>query len=337
MKLLDFSRYALSSCVAAPLLAGCGSQPPIGAPGAMPQTSAIAMHADRGKSWMLPEAKNEDLVYVTTSSSTVSAYSLKTGKLVGSLTGFTIAWGLCTGQYGDVFVVDYGTFKIYEYPHGGTKPKNVLQSPGWSFSYAVDPTTGNLAVTNGGISGGGDLAVWKGARGKPKAYSAAGFLDDFWYCTYDDQGNLFADGESDVSDGPTPELVELHRHAKSLTHISLNMGPYSPIGAVLWDGKFLAIAGGFNGEGFAQLEIRKDQWTQHGDGVYLAGANLEKVFSITPAYSRSKNRVLIAGATVNSKSVVGYWHYPSGGEPFATIANGLGDSAVSVTVSTVPQ
>jgi hypothetical protein len=49
------NRYALSSCIAVALLTGCGgSQPPIGAPGAMPQASAIAMHADRGKSWMLP-------------------------------------------------------------------------------------------------------------------------------------------------------------------------------------------------------------------------------------------------------------------------------------------
>jgi hypothetical protein len=48
----------LSVGVAA-LLAGCGgSQPPIDAPGAMAQTSAIATHADRGKSWMLPEAKS---------------------------------------------------------------------------------------------------------------------------------------------------------------------------------------------------------------------------------------------------------------------------------------
>jgi len=41
-------RYVLSSCVAAALLAGCGgSQPPIGAPGAMPQSAAIAAPADR--------------------------------------------------------------------------------------------------------------------------------------------------------------------------------------------------------------------------------------------------------------------------------------------------
>ena len=66
MKSLDFSRYVAGSCVAAAMLAGCGgSQPPIGAPGAMPQTSAIATHADRGTSWMLPGTSAGDLVYAT--------------------------------------------------------------------------------------------------------------------------------------------------------------------------------------------------------------------------------------------------------------------------------
>ena len=36
MRIQDFARYALTSCVAAALLAGCrGSQPPVGASGAM--------------------------------------------------------------------------------------------------------------------------------------------------------------------------------------------------------------------------------------------------------------------------------------------------------------
>jgi len=57
VKIVPFSRYALSLSAAATLLAGCGgSQPPIGAPGAMPQTSALGAYADRGTSWMLREA-----------------------------------------------------------------------------------------------------------------------------------------------------------------------------------------------------------------------------------------------------------------------------------------
>ena len=55
MKSLDFGRYVLGSFAAAALLSACGgSQPPIGAPGAMPQSRAIATHAERGGSWMLP-------------------------------------------------------------------------------------------------------------------------------------------------------------------------------------------------------------------------------------------------------------------------------------------
>ena len=48
------NRYALSSCVVAGTLAGCGgSQPPIGAPGATPQSRAVAQHGHRSGSWML--------------------------------------------------------------------------------------------------------------------------------------------------------------------------------------------------------------------------------------------------------------------------------------------
>jgi hypothetical protein len=51
VKRLDFGCCALISCVAAAMLAGCGgSQSPIGAPGAMPQTNALATQAERGKS-----------------------------------------------------------------------------------------------------------------------------------------------------------------------------------------------------------------------------------------------------------------------------------------------
>ena len=49
MRSLGFGRYAFNSCVAAAMLAGCGgSQPPIGAPGAIPQSRAISMHTTYG-------------------------------------------------------------------------------------------------------------------------------------------------------------------------------------------------------------------------------------------------------------------------------------------------
>lgn len=56
---------ALSFCAAA-ILVGCGgSQPPIRVLGAMPQSAAIAAHAEHGRSWMLPEVASQSLLYVS--------------------------------------------------------------------------------------------------------------------------------------------------------------------------------------------------------------------------------------------------------------------------------
>jgi hypothetical protein len=98
---------------AAVLLTGCGgSQPPIGAPGAMLQSHAIATHAPRGGSWMLPEAKSEDLLYVS-EVGTVTVYSYPQGKLEGKLRGFFDATGECVDAKGDVYIADNGYGKVY--------------------------------------------------------------------------------------------------------------------------------------------------------------------------------------------------------------------------------
>jgi hypothetical protein len=63
VKVSDFDRFALSTCVAAAMLAGCGgSQPPIGAPGAM-QSHTITTHAAHAGSSMAPEAKGQAMPY----------------------------------------------------------------------------------------------------------------------------------------------------------------------------------------------------------------------------------------------------------------------------------
>ncbi len=72
----------------------------------MPQTSAIATHADRGKSWMLPEAKSEDLLYVSAYSD-VLVYTYPGGKQVGDLKGFNSAAGECVDSKGNVFITAF--------------------------------------------------------------------------------------------------------------------------------------------------------------------------------------------------------------------------------------
>ena len=77
MKVSTSSRSALCASIAAALLAACGgSQPPIGAPGAMPQTRSIVTRAAHGQSWMLLKATSKYLLYVSdTGSKVVDVYS----------------------------------------------------------------------------------------------------------------------------------------------------------------------------------------------------------------------------------------------------------------------
>ena len=239
MRSLDFGRYALTSCVATAMLAGCGgSQPPIDAPGAMPQTSAIATHAERGKSWILPEAKSEDLLYASSGRTIVSVFNYRTGKLVGTLSGFSGADGECVDKTGDVFITNTDESAVLEYSHGSTTPINTLSDPGYEpYGCSVDPTTGNLAVSN---FDGGSVAVYSDAQGDPTVYSIPEV--DVQFCGYDNSGNLFIDG---LGHSFAFELFELPRGSGTVLNISLNQNPWP--GPIEWDGKHLALGyGGSN-------------------------------------------------------------------------------------------
>jgi len=95
------------------LLGGCGgSESPTSARSIMPQTSSLAMSAARERSWMLPEAHSEDLLYVSAyvayQESDVYVYDYKTGKQVGLLTGFDAPHGQCVDKKGDVWIANTG-------------------------------------------------------------------------------------------------------------------------------------------------------------------------------------------------------------------------------------
>ena len=101
MKVSVISRYVLCASTSIAFLAGCGgSQPPIGAPGAVSQDRPIATHAARGGSWMLPEAKSEDLLYVADYGSGVFVYSFRPSriKFVGFLSSPEDAEGECVDK-----------------------------------------------------------------------------------------------------------------------------------------------------------------------------------------------------------------------------------------------
>ena len=196
MATIEFGRCALSVSAAALLSACGGSQSLIAAPGAMPQTHATA---DRGGSWMLPEAKSSTLLYVGTGDN-VYVLSYPQGKLIGSLN--VSGNDLCSDKTGDVFIPT-GGYQILEYAHGGASPIQTLETGDIPLGCAVDPTTGNLAVTQE-ASGAGEVAVFANAK-YPSTWYRDSFIYTYGLCGYDDQGNLFIDGSGTGSSCETSQ------------------------------------------------------------------------------------------------------------------------------------
>ncbi len=229
--LFRFELSALGCIFTAALLAGCGgSQPPIGATGAMAQTS-MAMHAEHGKSWMPPEAKNENLLYVSTLKHGAYVFTYPEGKLVGQLGQ---AKGICSDGNGNVFVVQFGAQDVLEYSHGSTKFKNLNDSGNAPWGCAVDPTTGNLAVVGGYFHAPENVAIFANASGSPTVYTYG--TGAFMWGAYDNQGNLF------ITSGATQygTLFELPKGSGTFTEIAVNK-TFGDNPSLQWDGKYLAL------------------------------------------------------------------------------------------------
>ena len=246
MKSLDLGRYALSTCAAYVMLSGCGgSQPPIGAPGAMPQSSVIAGRAKHGGSWMLPEAKHDDLLYIAGTpvfpNGVVYVYTYPQGKLFGTLTGFAAPSGECADSAGDVFIVAYSngsmnSTTIYEYAHGGGSPIATLSDPNAGVGCAIDPKTGNLAVSGDGV------AIYQHATGKPTIYYSSQYVI-FRSCGYDNKGNLYLVSGSNRYNQQAA-LLRLAKGSSEFEQISVNakLYVYSLWPSVQWDGKHMTVS-----------------------------------------------------------------------------------------------
>ena len=176
----------------------------------------------------------ESLLYVLDQHE-VTVYKYPQGKLVGKLKNknLYLADGACVDMKGDVYVANYGTDQLFEYRHGGKDLVRTIRPPVGSTGCTVDPATGNLAV-----AGNSGLVVYKRARGEPTVYTNSAF-EAYYYCGYDDQGNLFVDGYNQPGSGHTI-LAELPQGGSTLQPISLNQVIQWP-GQVQWDGKHLTV------------------------------------------------------------------------------------------------
>lgn len=325
MRTLALSRDALCSLVAAALLAGCGgAQPPIAALGASPQSPAIAAHAARGGSWMLPEAKSEDLLYVSTSGG-VSVFSYPRGKLEGSLAGLQEPFGICSDKTGHVFVVDQKTQTVEEYARGGTTPVATLNDyPNFPSDCSVDPNSGDLAVSGGighGLGPSANVAIFKGATGSPTLYTTE-YAFAFTYCTYDDGGDIFVTAGTSGSGS----LAELSSGSKSFKFITVDYF-FSPGANVQWDGTHLVLAapsGRFTGpQTMLQLKVVGSFAEIVKTFELSSGSGRKDLHADGEGFAVLGNTIIYEKETESQGSYgpenIGFWDYPAGGSVKKTI------------------
>ena len=319
MGILGFSRYALTISAAAAMLAGCGgSQPPVGAPGALPQASAIANHHLKGKSG------SGDLIYAA-SNGVSYVFTYPAGKLVGSI-NFG-AQDICSDNSGNVYLpVDTN---IYEFSHGATKPTATLNVLGAGRGCAVDPSSGNLAVTFYPASG-SDVAIFH--NGQVSYYNMEPSPQ---YCGYDNEGNLFLDYPT--NDGSLG-FVELPAGESQFQTITITPPlNNNALGRIQWDGTYLTLESGIKRHRAPHVQ-QIDRLSISGSTATVVGiTNLRGIRrAATLSWIYDGAVIVPFGNAGNLSRNLGYWKYPKGGKPATTIKNPVGQTLNALTISVAP-
>jgi len=304
--------YALFTSISAALLAGCGagSQPTISAPNAL----GVAASASRGQT-----KQTQQRIYVVEnhaySKSSVQIYSYPDGEPKGQLNDLGAPYGDCADSHGDVFILNQNLPPtILEYAPGGKTPIKVFEDTGYSpTGCSVDPTTGNLAVTNFYSSNytSGTIAVFAptGTRGQPTLLTDPNMFSPR-YCGYDANGNLFVDG---YSKSLQILFAELPANTKQFNGITLNQTINEP-GDLQWDGKYMAI-GDSSTNAIYQFSFEASTGKEVGSTT-LGGVT----YGLTQFWIVGSK--VVGAAAVDQ--MVGIWKYPAGGTAVKVIKEKAG-------------
>lgn len=338
--------YTLCASIGAALLSGCGALPlslwngqddaraPITALVITPQNRAVATHADRDGSWMLPAASGRTtLLYVSVGLHRVGVYNYITGKRVGTIGGLDDPYGGCVDAKGDVFITDYYDDIAAEYAHGGTKRLKTFTADGPAVGCSVD-SKNDLAVTDRytGNGNNGDVCVWKGGNAgkKPTCYSGLTACTWMWPAGYDDKGNLFIPGNFNT----TGDVCVLLSGKSAMTQLPLNYTFNSP-GAAMWDGKNMTLSDeGANGDEEGIVRVQLSRSMLRNVGKTLLGDNCYGSWEIELApfilgtkntpINHERGKVVVAENTVCANEGAQLWKYVAGGYPYNALAKAQG-------------
>ena len=303
MRPSPLSRLIIPVALTLVAVSGCGGDV---APGRAPFSSPQRASTDRSGTPTSPETRGHDLLYVSNAYS-LYVYTYPRLRRVAKVEHLTPA-GLCADASGNVFVTNSLARTILEYAHGGTSPIATLEDPGYlPVGCSIDPRTGNLAVVNAGDRAG--ISIYLHAQGAPATYTYKDF--SFYFCGYDANGNLYADG---LAARRRLRLLTLPYGGASFRRIALDREIRWP-GGIEWDGKYLALTDqGLNGRNSVlyRFAIAGNKATTIGSARLLSSLDVTQ-FGIA-------GNVLI-GPDIGREggNALRLWAYPRGGEPLRNL------------------
>ncbi len=333
MRRSEVVRYTIGFW-AAFALTGCGSAPPappgaflLNTAGGLPSAGVLPLHyrPSPGRSWMSPDAaKTKDLLYVSNlNSGKVNVYSYPDDKQVGTIKGnYDGPDGICVDKKNDIWVVNNSDASLVEYKHGGTTPIATLTGILLPIGCSVDPTTGDLAVTNYGVSsyGGGTVSIFAHAKGTPKVYTDSE-IPHFNFCGYDPKGNLYADGTSSDEEGFF--FAELPKGGKTLKNITLTGGTIYYPGMVQWDGKYVAVGDQDAGSASSGVSAIYETTGAGGKIVHETMLDFPGPYEDVVGFWIQGSTVIGPNTAGNPKQDVGFFKYPAGGKPSKILTKGF--------------
>lgn len=310
-------RPVLILAIAAATLAGCsGTQSGLAQSGpaqsALPQGRAHAASGSTGD--LLYDAYGND-------SGEIQIVTYPGGQPYGTVSNIGYVYGLCSDTSGNVYATTLEKDRVYEFTHGAIAPMRSMNVPTPAFptSCSVDATTGNLAVLN---TVGPAVDIWENAQGTPLSYPAP---RGAWTLAYDNQGNLWLDGNGN---NETLTLAELPKGASQFKRITLDR-PTHWAGSVQWDGKYVAVLTNDRSRRVGERQLIYRIKVVGSKGTVVAAIPFRQMHA--GSYFVIQSDTLIG---LNKRGALASWHYPEGGLDFEKIAGF--DQADPMTISVPP-
>lgn len=297
------------------------------------------VHTNHHKSWVSPDvARAPRILFVSDDDyNEVFIYTMPGLALKGTLTGFSEPQGMCADKQGNIWITNTGTFQALKYSRTGTPLGSVSDPYGYPVGCAINPTNGDLALTDifSDSVGQGGVVVFPNATGSPTKYVNPSQFS-YYFPAYDTSGNLYADGGSNYG---SFILSVLPSGGSSMSTVNVSGGSINFPGGMNWDRVNNQLVVGDQECGASFFGSCEYAMTVSGSSATITGST--KLLDYDGGACDADQVALapfskyMAGPCISEGSglsAAGRWKYPAGGTPTnyndSTVAFPIG-SAIS--------